>query len=93
MPIRQRFRWMPLLPRPRFRIRWQMLEMSSIFSSVAAPIPESWSLPDLVEQQLPYGLHVIENMGLVLSKVEHEQYPQVPPNTILQSDSQTRSAD
>lgn len=47
------------------------------------PYPRIMVMPDLVEQQLPYGLHVIENMGLVLSKVEHEQYPQVPPNTIL----------
>lgn len=45
--------------------------------------PRIMVMPDLVEQQLPYALHVIENMGLVLSNVAHEQYPQVPPNTIL----------
>ncbi len=40
-------------------------------------------MPDLVEEQLPYALQVIEKLGLVLGKVEHdEQYP-LPPNTII----------
>jgi serine/threonine-protein kinase len=40
-------------------------------------------MPDLVGQQLPYGLQVIEALGLVLNKVEHEEYGQILPNTIL----------
>ena len=47
------------------------------------PYPKIMVMPDLVEQQLAYALEVIKNMGLVLSKVEHEQYPQVPQNTVL----------
>lgn len=47
------------------------------------PYPKIMVMPDLVEQQLAYALEVIKNMGLVLSKVEQEQYPQVPQNTVL----------
>lgn len=47
------------------------------------PYPKIMVMPDLVEQPLSYALDVIKNMGLVLSKVEHEQYPQVPQNTVL----------
>ncbi len=39
-------------------------------------------MPDLIEEQLPYALKVIEKLGLVLSKVEYESYP-VPENTVL----------
>ncbi|GAK55414.1 PASTA domain containing protein [Candidatus Vecturithrix granuli] len=45
--------------------------------------PKIMVMPDLVEQQLSYAVEMIKNMGLVLSKVEHEQYPQVPQNTVL----------
>lgn len=47
------------------------------------PYPKIMVMPDLVEQQLAYALEVIKNMGLVLGKIEHEQYPQVPQNTVL----------
>lgn len=40
-------------------------------------------MPDLVEEQLPYALQIIEKLGLVLNKVEHEDYPYIPPNTVL----------
>jgi beta-lactam-binding protein with PASTA domain len=40
-------------------------------------------MPDLVEERLAYALQVIGKLGLVLGKVEHEQYPGVPPNIVL----------
>ncbi len=40
-------------------------------------------MPDLVEEQLSYALEMIETLGLILSKVEHEDYPGMPPNTVL----------
>ena len=40
-------------------------------------------MPDLVEEQLSYALGIIEKLGLVLSKVEHEEYIGVPKDTIL----------
>ena len=39
-------------------------------------------MPDLVEQNLAYAVGVIEKLGLVLGKVEHEEYD-IPPNTVL----------
>ena len=40
-------------------------------------------MPDLVEEQLAYGMQVIDKLGLVLGKVERDpQYP-LPPNTII----------
>lgn len=47
------------------------------------PYKKVMVMPDLIEEQLSYGLDVIEKLGLVLSKVEYEQYPGVPPNTVL----------
>jgi len=41
-------------------------------------------MPDLVEERLFYALRVLEKLGLVLGKVEHdEDYFDVPPNTII----------
>ncbi len=40
-------------------------------------------MPDLVGKQLSYALKMIEKLQLVLSKVEHEEYRGVPPNTVL----------
>ena len=47
------------------------------------PYKKVMVMPDLVEEQLPYALNVIEKLGLVLSKVEHEQYEGIPPNTVI----------
>lgn len=46
------------------------------------PYKKVMVMPDLIEEQLPYALAVIEKLGLVLSKVEYEKYP-VPENTVL----------
>ncbi len=41
-------------------------------------------MPDLVEERLPYALQVIEKLGLVLGKIEHdESYTGIPDNTVL----------
>jgi beta-lactam-binding protein with PASTA domain len=40
-------------------------------------------MPDLVEEQLDYAIQVIGKLGLVLGKIEHEQYPGVKLNTVL----------
>lgn len=48
------------------------------------PYKKIMVMPDLVEEQLSYALQVIEKLGLVLGKVEHdEDYIGVPPNTII----------
>ena len=40
-------------------------------------------MPDLVEEQLSYARQVIENLGLVLGKVEYDDYGGLLPNTII----------
>lgn len=40
-------------------------------------------MPDVVEQQLFYAQQTLEKLGLVLGKIEHEEYAGVPENTIL----------
>ena len=40
-------------------------------------------MPDLVEEQLAYARQVVEKLGLVLGKVEHDQDYEAPPGTVL----------
>lgn len=40
-------------------------------------------MPDLVEERLEYALQVIDRLGLVLNTVAREDYPFVPPDTVL----------
>jgi serine/threonine-protein kinase len=40
-------------------------------------------MPDLVEERLEYALQIINRLGLVLNTVAREDYPFVPPDTVL----------
>jgi serine/threonine-protein kinase len=40
-------------------------------------------MPDLVEERLEYALQVIHRLGLVLNTVAREDYPYIPPDTVL----------
>ena len=40
-------------------------------------------MPDLVEERLEYALQIIDRLGLVLNRVAREDYPFVPPDTVL----------
>ena len=40
-------------------------------------------MPDLVEERLEYALQVIDRLGLVLNTVAREDYPSIPPDTVL----------
>ncbi len=40
-------------------------------------------MPDLVEERLEYALQIVDRLGLVLNTVAREDYPFVPPDTVL----------
>ncbi|PID56119.1 hypothetical protein CSB45_12855 [candidate division KSB3 bacterium] len=46
-------------------------------------------MPDLVEERLEYAAQVVERLGLKLNRVAREDYPLIPPDTVL---SQTPKA-
>lgn len=47
------------------------------------PYKKIMVMPDLVEEQLSYARQVIEKLGLVLGKVEYDDYGGLLPNTII----------
>ncbi|MBD3305469.1 PASTA domain-containing protein [candidate division KSB3 bacterium] len=40
-------------------------------------------MPDLVEEQLAYARQTVEQLGLVVGKIEHERYEGIPSDTVL----------